>query len=100
MKSNDVVLEDVSSEENTKKKVKEEGEEKKKKAKKKKAAEKGPMHFTANSEPKAVDNLGELDPAVFNEVWIDVSIANWLILFFPFNSVFNIKIESFASCLL
>ncbi|XP_065581127.1 chromodomain-helicase-DNA-binding protein 1-like isoform X2 [Artemia franciscana] len=67
VKSNDVVLEDVSSDENTKKKVKEEGEEKKKKAKKKKAAEKGPMHFTANSEPKAVDNLGELDPAVFNE---------------------------------
>jgi len=36
------------------------------KSKKKKAQ--GPMHFTANNEPRALDVLGELDPAVFNEV--------------------------------
>ena len=38
-----------------------------KKAKKKDA---GPMHFTANSVPRAVEIIGELDPAIFNEVWI------------------------------
>lgn len=36
-----------------------------KKEKKKRAA--GPMHFTANNEPRALDVLGDLDPAVFNE---------------------------------
>lgn len=28
----------------------------------------GPMHFTANCEPRALDVLGDLEPAVFNEV--------------------------------
>jgi len=28
----------------------------------------GPMHFTANNEPRAVDVIGELDPPVFDEV--------------------------------
>ncbi|XP_044576012.1 chromodomain-helicase-DNA-binding protein 1 isoform X2 [Cotesia glomerata] len=27
----------------------------------------GPMHFTANNEPRALDVLGDLDPSVFNE---------------------------------
>lgn len=47
--------------------------EKKKKdavAKKKKKKETGPMHFTANSEPRALDVIGDLDPGTFNEVCI------------------------------
>lgn len=47
--------------------------EKKKKdviPKKKKKKETGPMHFTANSEPRALDVLGDLDPSIFNEVCI------------------------------
>lgn len=28
----------------------------------------GPMHFTANNEPRALDVLGDLDPSIFNEV--------------------------------
>lgn len=28
----------------------------------------GPMHFTANHEPRALEVLGDLDPAVFEEV--------------------------------
>lgn len=28
----------------------------------------GPMHFTANNEPRALDVLGDLDPSVFEEV--------------------------------
>lgn len=38
---------------------------KEKRAKKKDA---GPMHFTANSVPRAVEIIGDLDPAIFNEV--------------------------------
>lgn len=40
-------------------------EKKKDKKKDKKAA--GPMHFTANNEPRALDVLGDLDPSIFNE---------------------------------
>ncbi|XP_030756213.1 chromodomain-helicase-DNA-binding protein 1 [Sitophilus oryzae] len=40
-------------------------EKKKDKKKDKKSA--GPMHFTANNEPKAINVLGDLDPAIFNE---------------------------------
>ncbi|KAK9497686.1 hypothetical protein O3M35_004364 [Rhynocoris fuscipes] len=39
----------------------------KKKEKKKKRNDAGPMHFTANSEPRALDVLGDLEPAIFNE---------------------------------
>ncbi|KAK9723155.1 protein of unknown function (DUF4208) [Popillia japonica] len=39
--------------------------EKKKAKKEKKMA--GPMHFTANNEPRALDVLGDLDPSIFNE---------------------------------
>ncbi|XP_022915044.1 chromodomain-helicase-DNA-binding protein 1 [Onthophagus taurus] len=39
--------------------------EKKKQKKEKKNA--GPMHFTANNEPRALDMLGGLDPSTFNE---------------------------------
>lgn len=45
-----------------------ERKEKEPKAKKKKVQ--GPMHFTANNEPRALDVLGDLDPAIFNEVCI------------------------------
>ncbi|KAF7287502.1 hypothetical protein GWI33_001462 [Rhynchophorus ferrugineus] len=44
---------------------KEKKEKKKDKKKDKKVA--GPMHFTANNEPKAINVLGDLDPAIFNE---------------------------------
>lgn len=43
-----------------------EKKEKKKVKKEKKVA--GPMHFTANNEPRALDVLGDLDPSIFNEV--------------------------------
>ncbi|CAG9759544.1 unnamed protein product [Ceutorhynchus assimilis] len=46
--------------------VKKEKKEKKSKVKKEKKAA-GPMHFTANHEPKAINVLGDLDPAIFTE---------------------------------
>lgn len=42
----------------------------KKKDKKSKKQEAGPMHFTANNEPRALDVLGDLDPLIFNEVCV------------------------------
>lgn len=39
-----------------------------KKEKKVKKKDMGPMHFTANSVPRAVEVIGDLDPAIFNEV--------------------------------
>lgn len=42
--------------------------DKKKEKKEKKIA--GPMHFTANNEPRALDVLGDLDPSIFNEVFV------------------------------
>ncbi|XP_065165028.1 chromodomain-helicase-DNA-binding protein 1 isoform X1 [Atheta coriaria] len=39
----------------------------KKKAGKKEKKAAGPMHFTANNEPRALDVLGDLDPSIFNE---------------------------------
>lgn len=43
---------------------------KKEKSEKKKAKKKdqGPMHFTANHEPRALDVMGDLEPPVFNKV--------------------------------
>lgn len=38
-----------------------------KEQKKNKNKSEGPMHFTANNEPRALDVLGGLDPSVFNE---------------------------------
>lgn len=49
------------------KKVKREKKEGKKPTKKTKQS--GPMHFTANNEPRALDVLGDLDPSIFNEVF-------------------------------
>ena len=43
---------------------------KKESQRKKKKNESGPMHFTANSEPRALDVLGDLEPSIFNEVSI------------------------------
>lgn len=39
-----------------------------KKEKKKQKKNSGPMHFTANHEPRALTGMGDLDPAIFNEV--------------------------------
>lgn len=38
-----------------------------KEQKKNKKKQEGPMHFTANNEPRALEVLGGLDPSVFNE---------------------------------
>lgn len=46
--------------------IKKEKKEKKTKVKKEKKAA-GPMHFTANHEPKAINVLGDLDPVIFTE---------------------------------
>ncbi|XP_049815552.1 chromodomain-helicase-DNA-binding protein 1 [Schistocerca nitens] len=65
---------EVRSEEEEKEKEETPKEEKKdvkkkreKKQVKKNKKETGPMHFTANSEPRALDVIGDLDPAIFNE---------------------------------
>ncbi|XP_014204371.1 chromodomain-helicase-DNA-binding protein 1 isoform X2 [Copidosoma floridanum] len=47
------------------KKIKKEKKENKKT--KKTSKQSGPMHFTANNEPRALDVLGDLDPSIFNE---------------------------------
>lgn len=48
------------------KRIKKDKKENKKTKKTKQPA--GPMHFTANNEPRALDVLGDLDPSIFNEV--------------------------------
>ncbi|CAK9826197.1 Chromodomain-helicase-DNA-binding protein 1 [Anthophora retusa] len=58
-------IEDVVEEKKKEKKTKKEKKENKKAKKTKQAA--GPMHFTANNEPRALDVLGDLDPSIFNE---------------------------------
>lgn len=57
------IKDDVKDEKKDQKKKKRE----KKESKKKKKVQ-GPMHFTANSEPRALDVIGDLDPSIFNEV--------------------------------
>ncbi|XP_069683280.1 chromodomain-helicase-DNA-binding protein 1 isoform X2 [Periplaneta americana] len=53
--------------------IKEEYRKEKKKSKKEKKESKkkkkptGPMHFTANSEPRALEIIGDLEPSIFNE---------------------------------
>ncbi|XP_012175740.2 chromodomain-helicase-DNA-binding protein 1 isoform X2 [Bombus terrestris] len=58
-------VEEVVEEKKKEKKTKKEKKENKKAKKAKQAA--GPMHFTANNEPRALDVLGDLDPSIFNE---------------------------------
>ncbi|XP_066591256.1 chromodomain-helicase-DNA-binding protein 1 isoform X2 [Prorops nasuta] len=58
-------VEDPCEEKKKEKRVKKEKKESKKVKKNKQAA--GPMHFTANNEPRALDVLGDLDPSIFNE---------------------------------
>ncbi|XP_031835828.1 chromodomain-helicase-DNA-binding protein 1 isoform X4 [Nomia melanderi] len=58
-------VEDVPEEKKKDKKTKKEKKENKRTKKTKQAA--GPMHFTANNEPRALDVLGDLDPSIFNE---------------------------------
>lgn len=62
-------VEDVPEEKKKEKKTKKEKKENKKAKKAKQAA--GPMHFTANNEPRALDVLGDLDPSIFNEVLVN-----------------------------
>lgn len=57
----------AKDEKKDKKKERKEKKEKKESKKKKKQQATGPMHFTANSEPRALEIIGDLDPAVFNE---------------------------------
>lgn len=59
-------VEDLPEEKKKEKKTKKEKKENKKAKKNKQPV--GPMHFTANNEPRAIDILGGLDPSVFNEV--------------------------------
>ncbi|CAD1468457.1 unnamed protein product, partial [Heterotrigona itama] len=58
-------IEEIVEEKKKEKKTKKEKKENKKVKKAKQAA--GPMHFTANNEPRALDVLGDLDPSIFNE---------------------------------
>lgn len=61
--------EEANNERKEKKRTKKQGKDRPKgdKAKgPKKTA--GPMHFTANNEPRALEVLGDLDPSVFEEV--------------------------------
>ncbi|XP_068971300.1 chromodomain-helicase-DNA-binding protein 1 isoform X2 [Bombus flavifrons] len=58
-------VEEIVEEKKKEKKAKKEKKENKKAKKAKQAA--GPMHFTANNEPRALDVLGDLDPSIFNE---------------------------------
>lgn len=69
-------IDDLSDEKKKDKKVKKEKKENKKAKKNKQAA--GPMHFTANNEPRAVDVLGELDPKIFDEV----NIFKYIFIYF------------------
>lgn len=62
-------IEEIVEEKKKEKKTKKEKKENKKVKKAKQAA--GPMHFTANNEPRALDVLGDLDPSIFNEVTIN-----------------------------
>ncbi|XP_032673674.1 chromodomain-helicase-DNA-binding protein 1 isoform X3 [Odontomachus brunneus] len=58
-------VDDLPEEKKKDKKIKKEKKENKKTKKNKQPA--GPMHFTANNEPRALDVLGDLDPSIFNE---------------------------------
>lgn len=58
--------EEIASKEEHRKEKKKFKKEKKESRKKKKPS--GPMHFTANSEPRALEIIGDLEPSVFNEV--------------------------------
>lgn len=57
--------------EKDKKRTKKEGKDRTKGDKVKGSRKKpvGPMHFTANNEPRALEVLGDLDPSVFEEVF-------------------------------
>lgn len=77
-------LEEISTHDETsndrkekdKKRTKKEGKDRTKgekvKGRKKPA---GPMHFTANNEPRALEVLGDLHPSVFEEVILLINIT-------------------------
>ncbi|XP_036148623.1 chromodomain-helicase-DNA-binding protein 1 isoform X3 [Monomorium pharaonis] len=58
-------IDDLPDEKKKDKKAKKDKKDNKKVKKNKQSA--GPMHFTANNEPRAVDVIGELDPPIFDE---------------------------------
>ncbi|KAL3289544.1 hypothetical protein HHI36_022961 [Cryptolaemus montrouzieri] len=58
---------DIKEEEISHSKPTVEKPEKKKKKEKKEKKAAGPMHFTANNEPRALNVMGDLDPATFTE---------------------------------
>lgn len=69
-------LEEISTHDETsqdkaskdKKRTKKEGKDRKGEKVKGRKKPAGPMHFTANNEPRALEVLGDLDPTVFEEV--------------------------------
>lgn len=73
-------VEEVVEEKKKEKKTKKEKKENKKAKKAKQAA--GPMHFTANNEPRALDVLGDLDPSIFNEVINFIYFKNLMFLLY------------------
>lgn len=72
-KNDDITTHDETSndrKDKDKKRTKKEGKDRTKNDKNKGSRKKpaGPMHFTANNEPRALEVLGDLDPSVFEEV--------------------------------
>lgn len=63
--THDETSNDKKDKEKKRTKNKDRGKGEKVKGRKKPA---GPMHFTANNEPRALEVLGDLDPSVFEEV--------------------------------
>lgn len=89
-KEDNEVVEDKKKE----KKIKKDKKEGKKNNKKTKQS--GPMHFTANNEPRALDVLGDLDPSIFNEVLLKTVtekflLINHLLLFINKSLVLSVK---------
>lgn len=71
LKVEDVLTHDETSndrKENLKKRTRKDGKERKNDKVKGRKKPAGPMHFTANNEPRALEVLGDLDPSVFEEV--------------------------------
>lgn len=78
-KLDDVSTHDEASndrKERDKKRTKRDGNRKSDKLKPRNKKPAGPMHFTANNEPRALEVLGDLDPSVFEEVSYYIRILN------------------------
>lgn len=71
MKPEDISTHDETSNDKTikeKKRSKKDGKDRNNSKTKGRKKPVGPMHFTANNEPRALEVLGDLDPSVFEEV--------------------------------